>query len=130
MKRTKIITIVLAFVVWGGLQTVSAQVTDPNQQNQTQNQAINQDMVNDAWERDWDNMNDQERQRFTEEWNNSANASEIQQRRQQELNNLSAQERNKQDRKLRERRNEWQNMSSNERNEFGQKIQEYNSNNA
>src|SRR5690606_38768791 len=125
MKRAKIITMVLTFVMWGGLQAVSAQVTDRNQQNETQDN-INQEMVSDAWERDWDNMNDQERQTFSDEWNNSTNTTERQQRREQELNNMSTQERNEHDSKLRERRNEWQRMSSNERNEFGQRVQDYN----
>jgi len=129
MKRAKIITMVLTFVMWGGLQAVSAQVTDRNQQNETQDN-INQEMVSDAWERDWDNMNDQERQTFSDEWNNSTNTTERQQRREQELNNMSTQERNEHDSKLRERRNEWQRMSSNERNEFGQRVQDYNTNNA
>lgn len=127
MKRTKIITMALAFVMWGGLQAVSAQVTNPNQQNQTQDQT-NQDMVSDAWERDWDNMNDQERQSFRDEWNNSTNTTDLRQRRQQELNNMSTQERSEYDKKLQKRRNKWQSMSSSERDEFGQRVQDYNNN--
>lgn len=125
MKRMRILTMVLAFVLWGGLQVVSAQITDPNQQNQAQNQTVNQDMVSDAWERDWDNMNNQERQTFINEWNSSSNASEHKQRRQQELNNMTAQDRSEYDKKLQKRRNKWQSMSSNDRNEFGQRVQDY-----
>src|SRR5690606_25060033 len=128
MKITKIITMLLALLMWLRSQTMSAQITDSDIQDDTYYQTADQEMVTDAWERDWDNMDDQERQSFRDEWNNSTNASERQQRRQQELNNMSTQERDKHDRKLRERRNEWQSMSSNERDEFGQRVQDYNNN--
>lgn len=43
MKRTRFM--VFALVISGGLQTVSAQVSDPDQQNQTQEQTANRGMV-------------------------------------------------------------------------------------
>lgn len=131
MKRIKIIAMVLTFVMWSGFQAVSAQVTDLDQQNQSQDQTINQDMVSDAWERDWNNMDDKQRKAFTEEWNYSSETDrqqkmqELQQRRQQELNEMTTQERDEYTQNLQARRDKWQTMSDNDREQFGQKVLDY-----
>lgn len=124
MKRVKMIVVVLTFIMWSGFQAVSAQVTDPNEQNQTTDQPINQDVVSDAWERDWDNMDDKQKEAFNEEWNYSSEA-DRQLRRQQELNEMTTVERDEYTQNLQDRREKWQNMNSNEREQFSKRVLDY-----
>ena|SRR5690606_7418061 len=127
MKKLKSATIVLAFILLGGVQTTFAQVTNVSGEDQN----ANQEMVTDAWERDWDNMDDKQRKAFTEEWNYTSEADRQQrmqerlQRRQQELNNMSAQERDEYTQNLQDRRDKWESMSANEQEQFAQKVLDY-----
>lgn len=127
MKKIKFATIMLALIVWGGVQTMYAQVTNISGEDKT----TNQEMVSDAWERDWDNMNEKNRQSFSDEWTYTSEtdrlekAQQRQQRRQQELNEMTSQERDVYTQNLEIRRNEWQSMNANEREQFGQRVLDY-----
>lgn len=127
MKKVRIIKTILVFLLFGGLQITFAQVTNISGEDKN----VNQEMVNDAWERDWDNMSDKQRKAFTEEWNYSSESDrqqkmqERQQRRQQELNDMTAQERNEFTQNLQKRQEKWQNMSANEQEQFSQKVLDY-----
>src|SRR5690606_9826069 len=88
-------------------------------------------MISDAWERDWDTMDDKQREAFTEEWNyvsetdRQQKMQERQQRRQQELNDMTTVERDDYTQNLKDRRDKWQNMSANEREQFGKRVLDY-----
>ena len=127
MKKIRIIKVIVVFLLFGGVQTTFAQVTNISGEDKN----VNQEMVNDAWERDWDNMSDKQRKAFTEEWNYSSESDrqqkiqERQQRRQQELNEMSTTERDEYSQNLQLRRDEWQTMSDNDKEQFSQKVLDY-----
>src|SRR5690606_26994337 len=115
MKKMKIVTMMLTFILLGGVQTTFAQITNVSGEDQN----ANQEMVTDAWERDWDNMDDKQRKEFTEEWNYTSEADrqqkmqERQMKRQQELNDMATIERDEYTQNLQDRKDKWQNMSPN-----------------
>ncbi len=123
----KIVTMMLTFILLGGVQTTFAQITNVSGEDQN----ANQEMVTDAWERDWDNMDDKQRKEFTEEWNYTSEADrqqkmqERQMKRQQELNDMATIERDEYTQNLQDRKDKWQNMSPNEREQFGQRVLDY-----
>lgn len=123
----KIVTMMLAFILLGGVQTTFAQITNVSGEDQN----TNQEMVAEAWERDWNNMDDNQKKEFTEEWNYSSETErqqkmqERQQRRQQELNEMTTLERNEYTQNIQERQDKWEKMSPNEREQFGQRVLDY-----
>ena len=116
----KIVTMMLAFILLGGVQTTFAQITNVSGEDQN----TNQEMVAEAWERDWNNMDDNQKKEFTEEWNYSSEA-DRQLRRQQELNEMTTVERDEYTQNLQDRREKWQNMNSNEREQFSKRVLDY-----
>jgi len=120
MKKMKIVTMMLAFILLGGVQTTFAQITNVSGEDQN----TNQEMVAEAWERDWNNMDDNQKKEFTEEWNYSSEA-DRQLRRQQELNEMTTVERDEYTQNLQDRREKWQNMNSNEREQFSKRVLDY-----
>lgn len=101
MKKMKVVTTMLVFVLLSGVKTTFAQDTDKKKDSIAVNKISDREVVNDAWEHDWQKMNGEERKSFRNklENNKKINDDDLRQayieERQKEWDNMSKRDQKK-----------------------------------